>query len=198
MSISSKEDYVIAYHGTSHDWAEEIRRNGFELDRKQNGATFELFEKTGRSDPKSKKYHYLTTSLKEAAQYAKIHKNPEILRVICKRKWLEQDPQAGSDSAFRTTINIKRRCVLPTEISSLDKTKVTKIKDIIFEKKQTPAEFHQKLKEAVKSTAYDKEVIRKELSAVQMVEKQGQQDLDAILKGGFKLTDLREGMIFSF
>lgn len=196
MTIKSVQEFAIVYHGTSSKHAKEIRKHGFKSKKKESGATLRLYQKTGIEDSQSWKYHYVTTSLKEAAEYAKIHKNPEIVRVVCKKKWLDKDPEAGSDTAFRVEGDISHSLVLPRNSDELTTRKVDKISKKLFGEASIKNEdFKKALKDSLQSTEKDNRMIEQVDSAVKQVEDRNQKALKKIeqLTGG----EFKEGEVFS-
>ena len=195
MKVKSEQDYAIVYHGTNSHHAKNIQKHGFKLDKKTRGATSELHNQTGITDAQSSKYHYVTTSIIEAAKYAKIHENPVIVRVVCLKKWLDRDPEADSDTAFRIKDNISHSLVLPRNPNKMTIEKARKISKKLSGKEDIAEDFLKKLKDSVRSTVEDDRVIEQVVSPVQEALAVSQKELEKIKKitGG----EFKEGEIFS-
>jgi hypothetical protein len=89
--------WKVVYHGTSQENALSLRNKGFCLNKKTHGATKRLNDLTNILDSNHTNFHYVTTSPREAASYAKIYKNPEILSIICKSKILKLDHASANE-----------------------------------------------------------------------------------------------------
>lgn len=114
----------VFFHGTSSKYAASIRHDGFRISKQKDGATSILEKESTFTDEASNKHIYITSDPDEAAQYAKMHSkmNPEtdsgeiIVMLLPERfikKKCEKDPQAGTDSALRTTHHISKKFILP-------------------------------------------------------------------------------------
>src|SRR3990167_4701020 len=71
----------LFFHGTSTESAENIRRHGMNVAKKMPGSMSLLQANYGLFDPASSHNNYFMT-LPEAAEYAKMHRDPEIIRII--------------------------------------------------------------------------------------------------------------------
>lgn len=122
---SSLDDKIaIVYHGTSEDAALHIRENGLNCSmRCEAGATLMLNKITGLDDKDSQNYSYVSTDPSEAAKYAKCHRIPCIVSMICPRNLLKKDPQSGTDTAFKVK-KISQKYLLPRKKGELPDNKI--------------------------------------------------------------------------
>lgn len=115
-SVDEYSDHLY-YHGTSKECAKEIRTSGLSLEYSGTGCAKKL-ELIGREDIQSRKYIYLTNDQLEAAKYARMSGNGEIISLLLSKdlkQKLEQDSEASSDAAFRIKENIPQNCILPSD-----------------------------------------------------------------------------------
>ena len=89
--------FEMVYHGTNLESAEQIRKHGFRLNKKMKGATNVLKEASGISDENHRHFHYVSRSFTEAASYAKIYKEPEILSIVCPSEILMPDYASANE-----------------------------------------------------------------------------------------------------
>ena len=188
-----EEQFTIGYHGTSDRYAERIRYHGFKFDQKgKNGAT-KIFRKlTQQNDRIAKKHHYISTSITEAASYAKLHKNPEIVRIVCLTSWLNtKDTEAGTNTAFRINRDIPKEHILPKAKSDLTQSKINNIQTALG----TKNDIYEYLTTAMSTPQEDGMLINKAKSFIKEAEAANEQRLEDIKKSGVSLHDLKEGDI---
>ena len=109
----------VSYHATDPDSKQDIQRSGFQLGRKNKGAT----ERSGFPDPDSPSYHYLIPSRDQALAFDARHLTghaPTLVRVLGAGHAfpIESDPNSTElYEGFRTSLDIGSHLVLRSKRS---------------------------------------------------------------------------------
>jgi|GEM_PF-6457361 len=185
-------DVCVCYHGTSLEMANSIYENGFKIKYKKDGANKALQNATALIDKTAACFHYVSTSKKEAAGYAKIHKNPKIVKVICLKNWLENDTESVTQTAFRIRKDISRKFIIKDECN-IDRFLNKVERKINF--KLTKSE-RDNIKRQAGDLQEDKLILRDAVSPVteeQACDKKRLQVLDKMVG----LDNLQEGQVYT-
>ncbi len=105
---------ALYFHGTSRESAEDIKAHGMKFSMKKEGSSEIFKRKFDMGDAASATHHYVMTFSKACA-YAKMFKDPAIVRMILpKSKFiLEEDPESALDGEeFRVNSNISKNYIL--------------------------------------------------------------------------------------
>ncbi len=103
------------FHGTSEDAKESIGENGFAFNLKTPGATAKVGVGPGPIRDSAEKHHHVTERDTVAENYALMHSNPAMVRVICRPQdlGLVRDPGSErSQDAWATTKDIPPKYVV--------------------------------------------------------------------------------------
>lgn len=193
----------LYFHGTSKKSAKNIVKYGMRLDKKVDGATIILNSRFGLDDKQSCFNHYVMTK-KQAACYAKMHKNPKLVRLILPTSLfnLKLDPEANVfGEEFKVNKNIDDWFVLPLKKSNLKTKQIQSLNSflgIFGLSKSELKELKYKIRsEIIGSSKGDKDLILKSVDFVKEEAARSSSDIQAILKSGIDISTLKEGDTFS-
>ena len=199
-SISKgSSDLRLFFHGTSAASASKIAKNGLSIEGKVSGCSSIIRNQFGLVDREHAGYNYLTSDIGIAAEYAKMHSDPAIVRIVGRKRALEKDPQDPRDGVYRTKDCIPKACVLSKSYAG--KTEVRRMKKV---KKVAEALCVEgdlapiaKLLKQGWSEVSDRSIINRSESPTELEEDRNTKTLNSLAASGVDLTTLEEGAVFS-
>ena len=192
----------LMYHGTDKKYARKILKNGMKIKLKEQGCDSLLSQAFGLRDDSASKYHYLMGK-KSAARYAKMHKEPVILRVIIpKTLKLEKDPQRYEEDERRTKENIKSACILPMNADDLSKKQIKKINKLVCKESFFCHHHLKKLKKLIQKeilldTQDDQKILAEVKDFMSMEKTRNAFTMKKLKDSGINLADLKEGQEYT-
>jgi hypothetical protein len=215
MLNSNRFDVDLFYHGTSTKSVESIEKHGFKVSKKTGGCNEILGKHNGLHDPNSGGYNYFTTDRKVAAEYAKMHTDPAIVRLITRPSIMSPDLEDPTDTVFKTSKKVSKICVLKMA-SSRSKSKVahriapSKSKSKLAYRIARKLELLNKnsenknrnvisrIEKLLNEAGYnDTTLIRDSVSPIQKEEERDRHAFKAIELSGVDTSNLQEGQTYS-
>lgn len=199
MIILKKIKECLYYHGTSKQSAKDICRHGMDISRKKSGSTVILKKHTGLNDRLSQLYNYVM-GRESAANYAKLHKDPKIVRMVIPPNIpLESDLEGYKKDEKRTKSNISSHLILPLKPKKLRKSRVEKIISSLGLKPICCKKHAKELRGRIRSEIIenkdnsDKPFLEKSKSFIKMEQDRHNKTLALLSNQGIDIKSLKEG-----
>ena len=200
--LKGSSDLCLFFHGTSAASASKIAKNGLSIEDKVSGCSSIIRNQFGLVDREHAGYNYLTSDIGIAAEYAKMHTDPAIVRIVGRERAVEKDPQDRRRGVYRTKNCIPKVCVLSKSYAG--KAEDRRIKKIKKVAKALGVEGDQasmdKLKGFLKqgwSEVSDRSIINRSESPTESEEVRNTETFRSLAASGVDLTTLEEGAVFS-
>jgi len=169
--------------------------------KKSLGNTKLLNQSYGLDDPEARRHHYMQKTDREAAEYAKAFECPTILCLILPPSdfSLEIDPVGDSRTAFRTSKDIKRKYILPSDPSQLHGEQLNKLnKKLGIREKLSEFELRDLVDTVREKILIDRRhVIESAKSYLDQEKERDSLTKHALKKRGIDFSELKEGETFS-
>jgi hypothetical protein len=194
---------ALYYHGTSKTSAESIREYGMLIRKKTRGCTAIIKDEYGLDDRAASKHQYVM-SRSSACAYAKMHPEPELVRLILPPEVfsLTLDPEAApGEKEYRLQQDIPPSFILPSHRKSLKTEQLKAINKAFNFTPLSKREFkelkHRVRHEILAESKSDHQVMALTKSFVEQEKERFEKDLHKLYFMGINLSDLKEGDVFS-